>query len=64
MNTATESVFTPPIVAAHPLLDNKSPGISATLLFIGIILAGLSYVGYQLVQEVNSSTVAAPWPSR
>jgi PiT family inorganic phosphate transporter len=61
MNTATESALTSPIVAAHPLLDNKSPGIAATLLFIGIILAGLSYIGYQLVQDVSASTVATPW---
>src|SRR5580692_9200485 len=61
MNTATESVMTRPIVAAHPILDNKSPGITATLLFIAIILAGLSYIGYQLVQDVSSSTAATPW---
>jgi PiT family inorganic phosphate transporter len=61
MNTATESAVTSPIVAAHPLLDSRRPGVAATLLFIAIILAGLSYIGYQLVQDVNSANVAAPW---
>src|SRR5450432_276824 len=61
MNTATDTALPSPMVAAHPLLDNKGPGIAATLLFIAIILAGLSYIGFQLVQDVSSSTAAAPW---
>jgi inorganic phosphate transporter, PiT family len=61
MNMATDSALPSPIAAAHPLLDNKRPGVAATLLFIAIILAGLSYIGYQLVQDVISSTAAAPW---
>ncbi len=61
MNTETHSVLRQPIESAHPLLDAKGPGVGATLIFIAIILTGLSYIGYQLVQEVSSSTSAAPW---
>jgi inorganic phosphate transporter, PiT family len=61
VNTATHSLLRQPIESAHPLLDAKGPGVGATLIFIAIILTGLSYIGYQLVHEVNSSTAAAPW---
>jgi PiT family inorganic phosphate transporter len=61
MNTATNSFLHPISAPAHPLLDTRSPGVGATLIFIAIILAGLSYIGFELVREVNSSTAAAPW---
>ena len=60
MNTTSEATLPPP-AAGHPLLDQGSPGLLPTLLFIVIILAGLSYIGYQLVQDVTASTSAAPW---
>jgi PiT family inorganic phosphate transporter len=61
MSTSTEAVLTPSAPARNPLLDQAPPGILATLLFVAIMLGGLSYIGYQLVQDVTASTAAAPW---
>ena len=61
MNTAIDSTLLPPATAGHPLLDQQKPGLPATLLFIAIMLGGLSYIGYQLVQDVTAATSAAPW---
>ena len=61
MNTATDSVLHPRVGYAHPLLDTRRPGVGATLIFVTIILARLSYIGFHLVQVVSSSTAAAPW---
>jgi inorganic phosphate transporter, PiT family len=61
MNTSMESVLGSPAARANPLLERAAPGIGATLLFIAILLGGLTYIGFQLVQDVSSSTAAAPW---
>ena len=61
MSTTTEAALNPIAPARSPLLDQAPPGIVATLLFIAILLGGLSYIGYELVQDVTSSTAAAPW---
>ncbi len=61
MSTVSESTMTLPGAAPHPLLDQQRPGIVSTLLLIAIVLGGLTYIGYQLVQDVSSSVAAAPW---
>jgi PiT family inorganic phosphate transporter len=61
MSTTTDAVLIPSAPLRHPLLDQGPPGILPTLLFIAIMLAGLSYIGFQLVQDVTTSTSAAPW---
>ena len=45
----------------HPLASMDSMGIGPTLVFGLLVLFGLGYIGYQLVQDVSSVQAAAPW---
>ena len=45
----------------HPLASMDSMGIGPTLVFGLLVLCGLGYIGYQLVQDVSAVQAAAPW---
>ena len=51
-SVATETVASPTIAAARPTLDHK-PGLGTVLLFLILLLIGVGYTGYSLVNDVN-----------
>jgi inorganic phosphate transporter, PiT family len=58
MNSASPSSST---ANAHPLASMDGMGIGPTLVFAILVITGLGYIGYQLVQDVSAVQAAAPW---
>ena len=50
-----------PSSAVHAKL-NKSPGKIGMLVFGGVLLAGVAYVGFQLASDLSSTPLLTAWP--
>ena len=56
MSSAADILLAP--AAARPLLDRK-PSLSTRLLFLGLVLIGVGYAGYSLVNDISGVGVRA-----
>ncbi|HEX3437590.1 MAG TPA: inorganic phosphate transporter [Pseudacidobacterium sp.] len=66
MNEASSAVISPgSTTAAGSLLDQKmkkSPGLIGWLIFCAVLLAGLGYAGFHLVNDISGAPILGVWP--
>ncbi|HZU08900.1 MAG TPA: inorganic phosphate transporter [Pseudacidobacterium sp.] len=65
MDETTSAVISPGLSPAETLLDRKikkSPGLIGSLIFGGVLLAGLGYAGFHLASDISGVHVVSAWP--
>jgi PiT family inorganic phosphate transporter len=66
MDDATSAVLSPGLSTTQgTLLDHKlkkSPGLIGSLVFGGVLLAGLGYAGFHLANDISGVHIVSIWP--
>src|SRR5579884_928782 len=65
MDETTSAVISPGLSPAETLLDQKikkSPGLIGSLIFGGVLLAGLGYAGAHLANDLAGTHLESAWP--